>query len=361
MEQVQICMEQSGIPLFWESFSALDRYFGVKDPGPVHILTDSSLIALAKAFDDLQYPGLPYADAALDRDGRRIVFRCVDSIDRSPSHPFTAQNLIYSVDRDAFLDYRGVYADLRRSHLVEAGEVIPHWVAVMDAAGLVSRYHYEGSLDVGGLGSHDYLPAPDVQRELLLSLFANQYTEKGLALLYKSGFVERFWPELYEMGKADHAKEYHPEGNVWQHSLETLKYRKRRNPILSAACLLHDVGKPVAEKLKDKPFKDHAEISSRISSSFLRYLGFPIQFIRDVCFLVRYHMVPGALKKLPLFRIEKLLDNPLFPLLLELYRADVSSTYRSPEGYYEACRIYKTYRRKRANPYVKLRRDEPVN
>ena len=102
MEQVQKRMQGSGIPLFWESYSALDRYFGVRDPGPIHILTDSSLITLAQAFDDLQYPGLLYADACLEREECRVVFRCVDSIDRSPSHPFTAQNLIYSVDRDAF-------------------------------------------------------------------------------------------------------------------------------------------------------------------------------------------------------------------------------------------------------------------
>ena len=71
-------------------------------------------------------------------------------------------------------------------------------------------------------------------------------------------------------------------------------------------------------------------------------------------------MLPSALKKLPLYRIERLMDNPLFPDLLELYRADLSSTFRSPEGYYEACRVYKRYRKKKANPYRKLRRGEPV-
>ena len=360
MEKIHDRLSRRGIPLYLESFSALDRYFGLRDPGTVYFLTDSTLIALAQAFDELKFPGLPYEDVWVIQDDERYVFRCVDTIENPPSYPFTAQNLIYSVDRDAFLDPRGVYRDLRLKTLVESNQPVSPWVSVMDAAKLVSRYHYGVELPLEGPEIGGFEPTAEAQRDLLLTILHNRFSAKGLSLLYRSGFVEKFWPELFEMGKAQHSKEYHPEGNVWEHSLETLGHRKKRSLILSLSCLLHDVGKPVAKKLKDKPFKDHAEISARISASFLRYLGFSSDLIKDVCFLVRYHMLPSALKKLPLYRIEKLMNNRLFPELLELYRADLSSTFRSPEGYYEACRVHKNYLKKKANPYRALRRGEPV-
>jgi hypothetical protein len=109
MESVLDSLQKEGISTFLESYSALDRYFGVKESGSVHLLTDSSLISLAKLFESLEYPGLPYADACVEPGRRRYIFRCVDDIEKSPSHPYTAQNLIYSQTRDAYLDPRGIY------------------------------------------------------------------------------------------------------------------------------------------------------------------------------------------------------------------------------------------------------------
>ncbi len=45
------------------------------------------------------------------------------------------------------------------------------------------------------------------------------------------------------------------------------------------------------------------------------------------------------------------MDSPLFPQLLELFRADLSASYGSPESYYEACQVYRTYLKHKANPY----------
>jgi poly(A) polymerase len=155
-----------------------------------------------------------------------------------------------------------------------------------------------------------------------------------------------------------HGKDYHPEGNVWEHSLATLRYRKRPDVTLSLALMLHDSGKPHAEANGEKRFDGHAEIGAQLAARFLRRLGFPPSTVQSVEFLVRFHMMPPALKTLPSFRTDPILASPLFPLLLELYRADASSSYADEEGYYEACRIYKAWQRDRGNPFIveKLRR-----
>lgn len=360
MEDVLLRLQSEGVPFFLESYSALDRYFRVKEPGSVYLLTDSSLVSLARIFENLEYPGMPLEDACVEINNRRCIFRCVDSIEDTSPHPFTAQDLLYNVAQGSFLDPRGIYGDLRRENLVAADIPVPMWLTVMEAAKLVSRYHYEVDNLVINNSRNTIEQTETTLRELLIFILSSRYSEKGLSLLDRHGFIELYWPELHAMTRVQHSKEFHPEGNVWEHTLESLRYRKGRDLTLSMALLLHDIGKPVAKALKEKPFKNHAELGAVISESFLRHLGFATPFIRDVCFLIHYHMLPAALVKMPLYRIEKIMDSRLFPSLLELFRADISATFRGPDKYYEACRVYKTYLKRRKNPYKRLKRNRLV-
>jgi poly(A) polymerase len=154
------------------------------------------------------------------------------------------------------------------------------------------------------------------------------------------------------MSGIPHVKDYHPEGNVWEHTLATFAHRKKPDLVLSLGLLLHDMGKPDAEGAGEKRFDGHSEIGARLASRFLRRLGFSEQTVSAVEYLVRFHMLPAALKSLPPFRTDPILSSPLFPQLLEVYRADCSSSYMDEETYYEACRFYRAWLRNRGNPYI---------
>ncbi|MCX7031298.1 MAG: hypothetical protein NTU62_14425, partial [Spirochaetes bacterium] len=135
------------IPFFLCSYSSLDRYFRVREPGPLYLATDSEIWALARAFDDLEYPGLPLEDAVVRQEGTRIVFLCVDSLASPLSVPFTVMRLLYDPGRDSFLDRADVYPDLRAAGLTWVPDGQPAWVGLCEASRLASRYHYaaEGS------------------------------------------------------------------------------------------------------------------------------------------------------------------------------------------------------------------------
>jgi len=45
------------------------------------------------------------------------------------------------------------------------------------------------------------------------------------------------------------------------------------------------------------------------------------------------------------------MESDLFPGLLEVYRCDLSSTFRGPDGYYEACKVYRAFLKHRKNPF----------
>jgi poly(A) polymerase len=148
-----------------------------------------------------------------------------------------------------------------------------------------------------------------------------------------------------------HSKEHHPEGNVWDHTLETFAYRKTTDLSLSYSLLFHDAGKPIATPNEGRRFDRHAQIGGGIAVKFLRKLGYTEGLIKDVSFLVREHMLPAFLHELPTYRTEHVMSSHLFPLLLELYRCDLSSTYRGPDGYYRACKVYRAYLKNVRNPF----------
>ncbi len=351
-------LKAESIPFLFCGYSSLDKYFRVRESGPLYLATDSSIVSLAKAFDDLQFPGLPLEDAAVQSGDSRLVFRCVDTLATPPSAPFTVLRLLYDPGRNAFIDRLDMYPDLRAATLSRIPDSSPRWLGLCEAARLVSRYHYTAEPAVLGWTRGDEIPPVAYQRDLLTGLLVSKSPDKGLALLDEAGFVEEAWPELAAMAGVHHGKDFHPEGNVWEHTLATLRHRKRPDLTLSLALMLHDCGKPDAEPSGEKRFDGHAEIGARIAVRFLRRLGFPGAVVEAVEFLVRYHMMPPALKALPPFRTDRVLASPLFPTLLELYRADAASSYADEEGYYEACRFYKAWQRDRGNPFIveKMRR-----
>jgi poly(A) polymerase len=363
MEAVFDVLKKAGIEAYEASFSALDSYSAIEAAPVRFILALCDLQDLASSLDAIRYPGLYFADAALDRGAEGSLgddhssvstyyFRCAESLVRAESPLYSQLDLYRDTRRDVFVDPRGVYRSLRAPILDIAENRANNTDErlLFETAVLLSRYAYE--LPQGS-------PEPEsprdctveYQRALLSLILTGPSPWRGLDYLRRWGFVERYWPELERLSGTNHSKEFHPEGDAWVHTLETFRHRKAPSLVLSLALLLHDTGKPGAESYEGRQFDGHAEIGRSIAERFLSRLGFPTGLIAEVSFLVRYHMIPAALPRLPSNRLEGIIDNPLFPELLELYKCDELSTFRGPEGYYEACSAYKAWLKNSRNPY----------
>jgi poly(A) polymerase len=340
-------LERAAIP-FWEtSYSALDAYHGL-EPAPVRfVAVAANLIELAKASDTLEFRGLPYAEASLPSREGLVHLRCVDSRFRADETPaFAPLDLFREPGTLSFHDPREVYPSLRLPLLEpRSGD----GDSLFDAAVLVSRYDY--ALPPDWKPRAPTTMSIDMQRDLLSLLLTAPHPERGLEVLREAGFVEAFWPELALLPGTSQSKEYHPEGDAWEHTLETFRHRKQPELRLSLALLLHDTGKPKSVSVGGRRFDRHAEIGRTVAGRFLRRLEFDAHLADDVEFLVRWHMLPAALPRLPVDRAREALEDPRFPLLLELYRCDELSTFRGPEGYYEACAAYREWLRNARNPW----------
>ena len=346
----------------------------------VTVETTVGVVELAIAVDDLRFPGMEKWDAAFtNEDDREVLVACRDRLwrfgDPPPSLMGTSPllHLAYDPLRRALSDPHGVYPLLRElraastpgrsiptlrsspqrkppeKHPIEAPNLYGVEAAIVTAhLPLLSECSPQHVFDDGDT----FDTTPEGIRIVLSRIMAGQAAWRGVDLLQRCGYIDQALPELTPMNATEHSKEGHPEGNVWRHTVETLRYRKRPDHIVGLALLLHDSGKPHSKQVGANRFHAHAEIGARLAHTLLHRLLFPKATTDAVTWLVSHHMIPGAIDRLPDYRRDPVMRSPLFPLLLEVYRCDVSSTYRGPEGYYRACHIYRTFLKKRfARPH----------
>lgn len=359
MDSLYPALDSSGLTYREYGITAIDSYLG-SAPGPVrYILVEGSLVDLAKRFENLRYPSLPGVDAALRLEsGIELRFSCVDSL-FAPGGEFSAYGTFTrDTKRGVFFDGSGVYESLR------ARRFVPEYArgdqSFFEHAVFLARFGLPPEADTGDRDSHasliPTLPCPpDVpaewQKDLLSMLLWEPYSGAAMEFLNGSGFIRKHWPELSALLEVDHAKDCHPEGGGWSHTMEALGHRKNASLTLSLAILLHDVGKPLSEAREGRKFDRHAEIGASVAASFLRRLGFGDTVIRDVHFFIRWHMLPAALPRIPASSVSEIVLDPRFAELLELYRCDEFSTFKGPDAYYAACAAYRSIMKLSRNPY----------
>ena len=152
----------------------------------------------------------------------------------------------------------------------------------------------------------DDLPAERVWGEFEKLLFAPR-PSIGLALALDLGVVARLFPELHALAGCPQEPEWHPEGDVWVHTLQVVDQARQRiddlpRPqqlaiMLGAVC--HDVGKPATTALLDGRIRsiDHEEQGVAPALAFLDRLnlhsidGYDVR--RQVIGMTAQHLKPG--------------------------------------------------------------------
>ena len=147
-----------------------------------------------------------------------------------------------------------------------------------------------------------------------------------LRLSYELGITREFLPEFDDMMETEQETPHHMY-NVGEHTLHALM-NIRPEKVLRLAMLLHDTGKPSMKTMDAEGvahFKKHAVRSEEIARTVLRRLKFDNDTIRSVTKLVLYHdcRMPAEAKYVR--RAINKIGVELFPLYLEVRRADILS------------------------------------
>ncbi|MCA2967077.1 MAG: CCA tRNA nucleotidyltransferase [Acidobacteriaceae bacterium] len=146
---------------------------------------------------------------------------------------------------------------------------------------------------------------------------------RGMELLDRCGLLAELLPEVKAMQGVEQPADWHPEGDVWVHTLALLRHMGAAGPGLAWGGLLHDVGKPVTQTVTDRiRFNGHDRVGAEMAGRILRRLRAAGELIERVEYLVSCHMRFLELPKMKPATLKRFLRHEGFAELLELHRLD---------------------------------------
>jgi len=154
---------------------------------------------------------------------------------------------------------------------------------------------------------------------------------RGLRLLEDLGLLAAVLPEVAAMRGVAQPPQFHPEGDVLEHTLmmvEMIPRRLRGSLVLALAALLHDVGKPPTFSVSDRiRFNNHPAVGAEMTEKILRRLRLPRETGELVGTLVREHLKFIEVGNMRPATLKRFLRQDRFDLHLELHRLDCLSSH----------------------------------
>lgn len=159
----------------------------------------------------------------------------------------------------------------------------------------------------------------------LSSILTGPNPELGFNMLNDWGLLPHILPEICALKGCEQPPQYHPEGDVWNHTMLALSKMKEPHLILAWSVLLHDVGKPATFSLSETGvprFYNHAYRGAEIAKTILQRLKTSREFAEHVCLLIKHHMDFFNVPQMKLSTFRRFVNLPNFELMLELTRLD---------------------------------------
>jgi poly(A) polymerase len=168
-------------------------------------------------------------------------------------------------------------------------------------------------------------------RDELTKMLTEGHARRAFELLDSTGLLREVLPEVTKLRNVAQPPEYHPEGDVWIHTLLLLqKLPAGVSPTLAWGALLHDIGKPAtfSHKPPDRiRFNGHVEVGVKIAHEILRRLRFSNEDCAQILALVENHMRFGDIEKMKASTLKRFFRLAHFDEHLALHRLDVTSSH----------------------------------
>jgi poly(A) polymerase len=271
--------------------------------------------------------------------------------------------LLWDPLTEILLDYVGGLDDIRSRTIRTIGDPRQRFsedkLRLMRAARFSARFGFEleaGTRDTIAILADQVLQVSKERlRDELIKFLTEGYASRGIQLLETLGLLRPLLPEISDLRGVEQPPEFHPEGDVFVHTLLMLQLMdetkedlaRGSNPTatdwattadngvypsasLALGVLLHDVGKPPTFEVKDRiRFNNHCEVGARMALRICERLRFTNKLTERVSQLVRDHL---KFKDLPQMRpatLKRFLRQEGFEEHLELHRLDCLGSHRN--------------------------------
>lgn len=173
-------------------------------------------------------------------------------------------------------------------------------------------------------------------RDELTRMLTEGRARQAFLLLDESGLLQHVLPEISKMHGVEQPPEFHPEGDVFVHTLLLLDNLPHPCPMtLAWGALLHDVGKPPTFRVGPDRirFDDHVHVGVKMAEEICRRLRFSGEETEQILALVDNHMRFGHATRMKESTLKKFLRMRKFDEHMALHRADCLASHRSLSTY----------------------------
>jgi poly(A) polymerase len=337
-----------------------------REPADYDVTTDATPEQVMTLFPESIAVGAQFGVILIPRDGLKVevaTFRTdvgysdgrhPDSVvyAKSPQEDvqrrdFTINGLLMRHDTGEVLDYVGGQADLKAKLIRAIGEPDRRFtedkLRMMRAVRFAARFGFEiEAATFRAIRRHVseiHQVSPERLREELTKKLTEGAARRAFELLDETWLLQQVLAEIEAMKGVEQPPQYHPEGDVWIHTLLMLEgLPVGASPTLAWGVLLHDVGKPPtfqsAEQTGDRiRFNDHVEVGVRMAEAICKRLRFSNEDTQQILALVDNHMKFGAVEEMRASTLKKFVRLSRFEEHLALHRLDCLSSHRHLESY----------------------------
>ena len=282
---------------------------------------------------------------------------------------FTINGLLFDPLTEQVLDYVGGQADIRSRRLRTIGDPVERLtedrLRMLRAVRFSARFGFK--MDPAVMAAIRDL-APQIQsvsaeriRDEIVKILTEGPARMGFELLDQSGLLAEVLPEIKRLQGVQQPPEFHPEGDVWTHTLLMLERLQEPTPTLALGVLLHDVGKPPTFSIRERiRFDNHVEVGARMAEEICGRLRTSTREAERVAELVRHHL---RFKDFPNMRRStqlRFLRMEGFEEHLELHRLDCLASHGDLTNYEMARKMLAETPREEIKPVPLLRGDDLI-
>jgi poly(A) polymerase len=268
---------------------------------------------------------------------------------------FTVNGLLMRPETNEVLDFVGGQADLKAGVIRAIGDPDRRFaedkLRLMRAVRFAARFGFAIEPETfSAIRRHAQeigVVSAERLRDELTKILTEGAARRGFELLDETGLLQAVLPEVAAMKGVEQPPQYHPEGDVWTHTLLMLdELEAGAPPTLGWGVLLHDVGKPptfrsIAETGDRIRFDGHVGVGERIGEAICQRFRFSNEDAEQILSLIANHMRFKDVEQMRPATLKRFVRLPRFEEHMELHRLDCTSSHRRLDAYNFVGRLLK--------------------
>jgi len=248
---------------------------------------------------------------------------------------FTINGLLYDPIKNEMLDYVSGREDISKGIIRTIGNPIERFtedkLRMIRAARFACRFnfpiHEETRQAIIKLARQIHVVSAERIREELEKILTSPNPHIGIRLLDEFHLLQEILPEVSGMKGVRQPENFHPEGDVFVHTLLCLSKMKNPSWTLAMGLLLHDIGKTVTFEESDRiRFNLHEKVGADMAANICNRLKTSNVEKERIVWLVQKHLYFKDAQKMRLSKLKRLFASDGYPELAELCRIDALSS-----------------------------------